>query len=49
MGAIMFCIAVIVAIVWGASFIGGIVCLLWEIAKSWSDLTIDDNDKFDKG
>jgi hypothetical protein len=49
MGAIMFCIAVIVAIVCGAGFIGGIVCLLWEIAKFWSDLTIDDNDKFDKG
>lgn len=45
----MFCIAVIVFLVCGAGFIGGIICLLWEIAKFWSDLTIDDDDKSYKG
>lgn len=44
----MFSIAVIVLLVCGVGFIGGIICLLWEIAKFWSDLTIDD-DKSYKG
>lgn len=45
----MFCIAVIVLLVCGAGFIGGIICLLWEIAKFWYGLTIDDDDKSYKG
>lgn len=49
MGAIMFCIAVIVFLVCGAGFIGGIILVLREIAKFWYELTDNDDDKSYKG
>lgn len=45
----MFSIAVIVAIVCGAGFIGGIILVLREIAKFWYELTYNDDDKSYKG